>query len=235
MLVIFLVVPNGIAFYLWQQGARDNRLAELVDGPSPGAFSAEEPFVAEGVLKSPSGQSLKSLHFEEDCLAFRTEIRLWNTITNSDGELEDRSRVLMEQKRQVDDLRVEFAERSTSLQVEELKRFFGSRFEELNSLPEYVPDEKLPKKKFKKFWFDVSEAVFRSGQLVTVVAKVDGTGILDSHPAAAELIVYPGSRQECAQALDEAGQSSKLFAGILIAISLFGGILLAVILRFMKD
>ena len=234
-LFVFGIVLNVIAFFMWRQGVHEGRVAEIVDGSSPGTYSASEPFVAEGVLDSSSGGVLKSLHLGQECLAFRTVVR-WNyTETDSDGELEDRHNTLMDEKKQVPDLKITFSDGEATLDILKMERFFGSHFEELDFIPDYVPDDKLPKKKIKGSWFDVTETAFKQGDKVTVVGLSNDVGVLLPHPVAEELIIFPGNRAQCAQALDDSGRSYYIAAAILVGMSIFGVLLVTLILRFTKD
>lgn len=233
MLVIFLFVPNAAAAYLFMLGSKQNLKAEIVQG-GPAAFVSERPFVAEGVLRSPSGQSLSSKHFQEPCLAYRTRFDLLHTVVDSDGEEEDRRSELFEERRQVPDLTVEFSSGKALLDVQVLEAFYRSRREELDELPDYVDPSQVPNVNTQRRWFEVEETIFPEGQDVTVVGHVNAQGILEPHIGAGELVVFPGNTAECTAALQDAGSTYKIMGFVMIGMSVLGCLILGIILKFMK-
>jgi hypothetical protein len=234
MLVVFLLVPNGVAVYLFREAATESRVAELVDQSQSG-YSKTEPFAAEGRLRSPSGQTIKSMHFQETCLGYRIKFDLRHTVVDSEGEEEDRRVLLFEERHQVPDLEAVFGEEKAILDLQALQTFYHAKYAELDELPEYVPYERIPKIQTDRFWFEVYEAIFSEAQPVTVVGKVNAVGVLEAHPVAGSLIVFPGSRAECAQALDDSSRTYQIIAGVLIGVSILASLLLGLILKFVKD
>jgi hypothetical protein len=234
MLVVFLVVPNGLAFYLWNLANQESAKAALVQS-GPAQFISERPFVAEGVLGSPSMNSLTSKHFLEPCLAYHLKVDLMRTQRDSDGELEDRRSNLLEERHQVPDLTVKFPSGEGLLDIEILSSFYHSKYDELDSLPDYIDAEKVPKLNAEgKPWYEVFEHTFVEGQSVTVVGSLNPRGVLEAHPGAKELIVFPGNTAECATALQQSSRSYKYITYGLIAMSVFASLLLMFILKFMK-
>ena len=233
MLVVFLLVPNAAAAYLFVLSSKQNVKAEIVKG-GPATFISERPFVAEGVLRSPSGQSLTSKHFQQPCLAYRIQFDLLHTVVDSDGEEEDRRSELFEERRQVPDLTVEFSSGKALLDVQVLESFYRAQREELDVLPDYVDASQVPKLNTERRWFEVHEAVFSDGQNVTVVGHVNPQGVLEPHIGAEELIVFPGNTAECAAALQDAGSTYKIMGFVMIGMSLLGCLILGIILQFMK-
>ena len=232
MLVVFLIVPNAAAVYLFMLSSKQNLKAEIVqDGPA--AFISERPFVAEGILRSPSSQSLSSKHFQQPCLAYRLQFDLLHTVVDSDGEEEDRE--LFEERRQVPDLTVEFSSRKALLDIQVLESFYRSQREELDALPDYVDPSQVPSVNADRRWFEVHEAVLEDGQNVTVVGRVNPQGVLEPHIGAGELIVFPGNTAECAAALQDAGTTYKIIGFIMIGMSVLGCLILGIILKFMKS
>ena len=234
MLVVFLLVPNAAAAYLFMLSSKQNLKAEIVqDGPA--AFVSERPFVAEGVLRSPSGQSLSSRHFQQPCLAYRLQFDLLHTVVNSEGEEEDRRSELFEERKQVPDLTVEFASGSALLDVQVLESFYRAQREELDTLPDYVDASQIPTVNTEHRWYEVHEAIFEEGQNVTVVGRVNPQGVLEPHIGAGELILFPGNTAECAAALQDAGSTYKIIGFVMIGMSLLGCLILGIILKFMKS
>jgi len=234
MLVVFLIVPNAAAVYLFMLSSKQNLKAEIVqDGPA--AFISERPFVAEGILRSPSSQSLSSKHFQQPCLAYRLQFDLLHTVVDSDGEEEDRRSELFEERRQVPDLTVEFSSRKALLDIQVLESFYRSQREELDALPDYVDPSQVPSVNADRRWFEVHEAVLEDGQNVTVVGRVNPQGVLEPHIGAGELIVFPGNTAECAAALQDAGTTYKIIGFIMIGMSVLGCLILGIILKFMKS
>ena len=167
MLVLFLVVPLGMAGYLVKLGQGSDTTAGLVEESESG-FSDGKPFVAEGKLSSPSGESLTSMHQQKPCLAYRIKFDLRHTVTDSDGEEEDRRLELFEERHQVPDLTAEFANGKALLDIQTFTEFYKPHFEELEKLPEYVPYERIPKVKTDRFWFEVFETTLRDERERTI-------------------------------------------------------------------
>lgn len=231
MLAVFLTVPNIVAFNLWKQAKQAGKNGELVAADTAG-FQSSAPFVAEGKLHSPSGSVIKSRQFQKDCLMYETKVLYCQTVTNSDGEDEDRSQQVFEEKKQADDLRVVFDGGEAGLDAEKVSEFYRPKTIELDDFPQYVPFE--PETSNPRHWYSVSEAAYLEGQTVTVVGLVATDGSLAAHPAARELIVYPGAKQELIEHLADSGKTYRIIALAMVGMSLMGTLICGVILRMFR-
>lgn len=234
MLVLFLVVPLGMAGYLVKLGQGSDTTAGLVEESESG-FSDGKPFVAEGKLSSPSGESLTSMHQQKPCLAYRIKFDLRHTVTDSDGEEEDRRLELFEERHQVPDLTAEFANGKALLDIQTFTEFYKPHFEELEKLPEYVPYERIPKVKTDRFWFEVFETTYVAERTYTVAGQTNSVGILEPHPELRQILIFPGTRTECAEAMTEEGRGYRIMALVMVCLSFVGCLVLGLILKFMRD
>lgn len=233
LLGVFLLVPNGLAVWmLGQAKAADQRRSKVA--ALSGEFAESGLFVAEGKLHSPSGDSLKSLHFEQTCVAFRTKFDLRHTVTDSDGEQEDKRLELFEERHQVKGLEVDFGTGKGLLDIQALETFYKPKYEELDELPEYVPDDRLPTKKYKNFWFEVYENILTEGQAVTVVGQMNQLGLLTEDPELGPLIVFPGTKDEYLESEASSSKTFRLVAYILIAASVVVCLALGIVLKFLN-
>lgn len=232
MLLVFLVVPNGVALYIWKLSNQENQKAELVRNST--GFAAEGGFVAEGVLKSPSADSLTSRHFKEPCLAYRVRCDMLQTVTNSDGELEDVRSHIFDERQQVSDLTVEFSGGSGLLDLQIVDEFYQASYDEWDELPEYVEPSEVPTARDTKPRFEIIENIFEDGQEVTVVGALSPSGYLDDHPRVGELVVYPGDVSGCVAVLQKSRLAYRITAYVMVGISIFGCLILGIILGVMK-
>lgn len=233
--LVFLLVPNGLAYWFWMSAARADEVRTLVQESNVTSFSKDGPFVAEGVLSSPSDDAIVSMHFNEPCLAFRTKLDRCYTVTNSDGEQEDKRSLIFEERRQVKDLQVEFDGDSAILDIQGIETFYNTRFADMDARPDYIPADRMPSDPIKGAWFEVFENHYLAGQTVTAVGTVNNLGVLGPHPVAGELLVYPGPRTEFDSALEKKSSWDRLLAKILVAVSFGVVALFALALKFVRS
>ena len=144
LILVFILAPNGLAFWLWTAAQQTDRTGAIVAEGLAKGFSVSEPFVAEGTLISPSDDAVESLEFHEPCLAFRTKVELCYTTTDSEGELEDRRTSLLDERHQVKDLAVDFGEAKAILDIQTLKSFYQAKFTDMENPPEYLKPDQIP-------------------------------------------------------------------------------------------
>lgn len=228
MLAVFLTVPNIVAFNLWKQAKQTGKNGELVAADQAG-FQASAPFVAVGKLHSPSGAGIKSKQLQKDCLTYETKVLYCQTVTNSEGEDEDRSEKVFEERDQVPDLRVVFDGGEAGLDAHKVSEFYQPKTVELDDFPQYVPFE--PDISNPRHWYSVSEAAYVEGQTVTVVGTVGLDGALAEHPGVKELIVFPGGKDELLAHLADSSKTYRIIALAMVGMSVVGVLVCGLILK----
>ncbi len=232
LILVFILAPNGLAFWLWTAAQQTDQAAAVVAEGLRKGFSDSEPFVAEGTLISPSDDAVESLEFHEPCLAFRTKVELCYTTTDSEGELEDRRTSLLDERHQVKDLAVDFGEAKAILDIQTLKSFYQAKFTDMENPPEYLKPDQIPTIESRQRWFEVFENHFSAGQKVTVVGKLNQLTVLEPHPQAGELYVYPGDAATFIKSLEGKRDTNKMIALICMAISVIVVVVLLLVERF---
>lgn len=231
LMLAFILVPNGLSFWLWTAAQQTDKTGAVVAAEMPKGFSDSEPFVAEGNLVSPSDDSVESLEFHEPCLAFRTKVEFCYTTTDSDGELEDRRSTVLDKRDQVKDLTVDFGENKAVLDIQVLKSFYDAKFTDMENPPEYLEPAQIPTTRSKQKWFEVYENYFPVGQKVTVVGRINQLTVLEPHPEVGELYVYPGDAATFVKSLEGQRDTNKMIALICMVISVVVVVVLLLVER----
>lgn len=225
-LLLFAALGLGVVF-LWVQGLKADKLSSYLTSATLG-YSEQGSFVAEGVLESSSGKTLKSLHQRRDCLAYETKVELCEWTEDSDGEEKVRRRGVFSKREQVGDLKAVFETGSVAVNVHAFPVFYKFQVHEVEERPDYVESRPAAG---RESWYEISESVYASGQTVLLLAGRDAKGHLEKHSEAGELMLYPGDRDECVKYLAGAGKTYRTVALILLAVSLLGVGLAVLFLR----
>lgn len=233
LLVAFLVLPNGIAAGMLLYGGRQARQADLLQSSVLSGYRPNGPFVAQGELSSPSGVEYASPYQRLGCLAYRTEVEQLREHYSEDSEGRERTRTDREtvftQTQSAPDLTVTFVEGKAGLELSGVKEFYATFREELDEPPAFVPRERVSGR--LDDWYAVREDVFVKGQSVFVGASQGADGQLGPHPELGQLLLYPGTREQCAAALKGSSRAFRIAAALTSVISLLICTALALLLR----
>jgi hypothetical protein len=212
VVLLFGMISTG----LWLSGRRHQAIADTIRATTAG-FSEKEPFMANGNLVSPSGKTLLSPYQKTPCLFYRSKVSMVYETTDEDGDETTVRRSVFEEAHKVPDLAAKFDGHSALLAPDRVERFFQPFSVELDEVPEYVGSYSPPN---TTHWFEVTEDLYLPEQAVFVVARLTPQGALEPHPAVGELIVYPGTQEQCVQAISQDGRTNKTVAAVLLGIAL---------------
>ena len=231
LLVLLGLGSLGMAGMLFLRGWQAQQTAHFVEGHD-GNFSATAPFAAEGVLATDSTETLKSPLNSKACLAYRIKYDFLYTTTDGDGETIDKRVELLDDRKQVDDLKIVFENGQAPLDLQAIKTFYGGKMVELEALPEYVSADKLPEPPPQNYWFEAYQNLYTAGQKVTVVGQVGELGNLVALPGAKELILFPGDKAATVTALKSSSKHDYMFGFMLIALGLMVCLVFGLILKY---
>lgn len=231
LLVLLAIGSIGVAGLLFLRSWRAQKIARFVKNYQ-GGYSAAESFVATGTLAADSSGTLKSPLSQAECLAYRIKYDFAYTTTDSDGEPVDRREELLDDRQQVEGLKIVFQDGEAQLDLASVKTFYEQRLIELESLPEDVPTESLPDPPPRNFWFEAYENVFTPGQKLTIVGQVGELKNLVAPAGFDELVVFPGDKTATVNALKAASKKDYIFGFALLVLGLVVILVFGLILKY---
>ena len=225
ILALILVLPNLYSLKLLAELKKYNDVVALLNNSAPLKFQTTGSFLAEGVLVSSGGKSLKSLQQRRECLGFRTQVHR----VYKDAEGEEVSTRVFDERRSVVDLRVRFKEGSVSLADTDIDHFFGINTERLDACPHFVPSAAVSEPdRGGPPWYIVREDLWLNGQKMFVAGQLDQGGKLGPHSVLKQLVCYPGGRIDAAAAFND----KSLLLGMTALFATLLSLLLAGALRW---
>lgn len=222
LLAAFLLIPNAVAIGLLIHGGKQAGHAELLQSSVLSGYRPSGPFLAQGELGSPSGAKLVSPYQGLDCLAYRVEVDQLRERYSEDSDGNEQTRTerdtVYARTEAVPDLTATFVEGAVRLSLEKVDEYYDTFREELDEPPSFVPRERVSGR--SEDWYVVGEDVFVSGQSVFIGASQDADGRLGPHPQLGQLLLYPGTREQCAAALKGSSRAFRIAAALISVVSL---------------
>lgn len=235
LLLGFLLIPNIVAAVFFHQAGVQSQQAAFLKGDTPSGYAAKGPFLAEGNLVSLKGLTVKSLYQEIACVGYHTKVEQLQETYSEDSDGNERSHIsrskIFEQTRAVEDLAVEFSAGRAPFPLERVTTFYDTYVDELDQPPAFVPRSDVPNPGTGSIWYAVSEDVFMPGQRLFVAASSGPGQQLEEHPVMGQLLLYPGTRAECAEALASGSRWARVAAIALVVGSLVMSTILAIAIR----
>ncbi len=233
LLAAFLVIPNAVAAGLLMHGGEQAEQARLLQSTVLSGYRPNGPFLAQGELSSPSGAKLVSPFQRWECLAYRTEVDQLRERYSEDSDGNEQTRTerdtVFSERKSVPDLTVTFVEGAALLDLAAVEEFHATVREDLDEPPAFVPRERVSGR--LDDWYVVSEDLFSTGQSVFVAASQGVDGRLGPHPVLGKLLLYPGTREQCAAALKGSSRAFRIAAALTSVVSLLICTVLALALR----
>lgn len=207
--VVFFLIFNGIGAALYWTAMKDAAHAELIRNDTS-QFTQSGAFMAAATLQSPSGETLKSLHYGTECVAFGTRVERHYMTSDSDGDDKENVSQVFETRETVPDLSVVFEQGEANLDMLSLGSLYGEKMESLDDCPGYVPAEMLTDSRGYDVWWEAYEASYGPAEKVFVVAQMsEGDPFLKPHPEFDSVVLFPGDRAGLVQAYEQHGQFQK--------------------------
>lgn len=192
------------------------------------AFGYDGSFMAEAVLRSPSGKVLESPAGKVECVAYSTRVELHEIVRDTKGRTGEDIGLVFKAQKHTADMVVEFEQGQALLSLISVKRFFTEKMSRVEECPEFVPSGKRPAYRGERHWFHLYEETFAPGGRVFVIAQMKPDNeFLAAHPEFGELVVFQGSRDELianlrADAEKERGEAKKVLLYLALGLTAVG-------------
>lgn len=207
--IFFFLIFNGIGAALYWSALKDAAHAELIKKDTSG-YTQAGAFMAAATLHSPSGATIKSLHFGTDCVAYGNRVEFHYMTTDSDGDEDENVNRVFDNREAVPDLTVVFEGGEAKLDMLSLGSLYAEQKDSLDDCPGYVPAEMVPEPRGHEHWWEVHEAAYKADEKVFVVAQLSqGDNLLKAHPEFDSVVLFPGDRAGLIQAYEQHGRFQK--------------------------
>lgn len=180
--------------------------AQFLTGPTP-VNTVRSEMVVTGENR------LQSLHFKQPCVAFHLQVIHHYETTDESGNPVTRDILAFELSKGPEEIVLRSGQQEYLLPRDRWKNYYHPHQVRIETSPVYVPEQRHTG---KHAYFEVQETALVQGQRLFVAAGLEENR-LTVDPELEELLLYPGTKEECVAEFHRSASTQRV-AGIVLAV-----------------